>query len=230
MFSPDPAEVAFAQKILAAMPDGTYTGEASTDDDGTVLDQPVTVRVVLGAPLVAQGSDWEAATRLRNAARAAILAGARFVVSPVFNPSVIDLCHRYDVAVMPGCFTPTEILHAWEDGADLVKVFPATALGPSYFKDIRGPLPQVKLMPTGGVSIDNAGDWIAAGARWPDDLQTLPESLLPAGDVAPAKGANHWAFQPVVRPIQPAACSCAATGRPSERRWRCCRGSLPVCR
>ncbi|MCX6550408.1 MAG: bifunctional 4-hydroxy-2-oxoglutarate aldolase/2-dehydro-3-deoxy-phosphogluconate aldolase [Acidobacteria bacterium] len=97
-------------------------------------------------------------------ARAAILAGARFVVGPVFNRAVIDLCHRYDVAVMPGCFTPTEILTAWEAGADVVKVFPATALGPSYFKDIRGPLPQLKLMPTGGVSIENAGDWIAAGA------------------------------------------------------------------
>ena len=97
-------------------------------------------------------------------ARAAILAGARFVVGPVFNRAVVDLCHRYDVAVMPGCFTPTEILQAWEAGADVVKVFPATALGPSYVKDVRGPLPQVKLMPTGGVSLDNAGDWIAAGA------------------------------------------------------------------
>ena len=97
-------------------------------------------------------------------ARAAILAGARFIVGPVFNRAVIDLCHRYDVAVMPGCFTPTEILQAWEAGADVVKVFPATALGPSYFKDIRGPLPQVKLMPTGGVTLENAGDWIGAGA------------------------------------------------------------------
>ena len=74
------------------------------------------------------------------------------------------MCHRYDVAAMPGCFTPTEILAAWEAGADVVKVFPATALGPGFFKDVRGPLPQVKLMPTGGVSLDNAGDWIAAGA------------------------------------------------------------------
>jgi 2-dehydro-3-deoxyphosphogluconate aldolase/(4S)-4-hydroxy-2-oxoglutarate aldolase len=97
-------------------------------------------------------------------ARAAILAGARFVVGPVFNRAVVDLCHRYDVAVMPGCFTPTEILQAWDAGADVVKVFPATALGPSYFKDIRGPLPQVKLMPTGGVTLENAGAWIAAGA------------------------------------------------------------------
>ena len=97
-------------------------------------------------------------------ARAAILAGARFIVGPVFNRAVIDLCHRYDTAVMPGCFTPTEILQAWEAGADVVKGFPATALGPAYFKDIRGPLPQVKLMPTGGVTLENAGDWIAAGA------------------------------------------------------------------
>lgn len=97
-------------------------------------------------------------------ARLAILAGARFVVSPVFRPEVIAICHRYDVAAMPGCFTPTEILAAWEAGADVVKVFPATALGPGFFKDVRGPLPQVKLMPTGGVSLTNAGDWIRAGA------------------------------------------------------------------
>lgn len=97
-------------------------------------------------------------------ARLAILAGASFVVSPVFRPATITLCHRYDVAMMPGCFTPTEILAAWEAGADVVKVFPATSLGPGFFKDVRGPLPQVKLMPTGGVSLDNAGDWIKAGA------------------------------------------------------------------
>ena len=65
---------------------------------------------------------------------------------------------------MPGCLTPTEILDAWEAGADLVKVFPATTFGPGYLKDVRAPLPQVKLMPTGGVTLDNAGDWIRAGA------------------------------------------------------------------
>lgn len=97
-------------------------------------------------------------------ARLAILAGASFVVSPVFRPETITMCHRYDVPSMPGCFTPTEILTAWEAGADVVKVFPATSLGPGFFKDVRGPLPQVKLMPTGGVSLDNAGDWIKAGA------------------------------------------------------------------
>ena len=97
-------------------------------------------------------------------ARSVILAGARFVVSPVCRPAVIEMCHRYDVAAMPGCFTPTEILAAWEAGADVVKVFPATALGPGFFKDVRGPLPQVKLMPTGGVTRENAGEWIRAGA------------------------------------------------------------------
>jgi 2-dehydro-3-deoxyphosphogluconate aldolase/(4S)-4-hydroxy-2-oxoglutarate aldolase len=91
-------------------------------------------------------------------------AGAQFVVSPVFRRSVIDACHQRGVPAMPGCFSPTEILDAWDAGADVVKVFPATALGPGYFKDVRGPLPQVKLMPTGGVTLDNAGDWIRAGA------------------------------------------------------------------
>jgi 2-dehydro-3-deoxyphosphogluconate aldolase/(4S)-4-hydroxy-2-oxoglutarate aldolase len=97
-------------------------------------------------------------------ARLAIMAGATFVVGPVLKPDVITTCHRYDVAVMPGCFTPTEILTAWEHGADVVKVFPATSLGPGFFKDLRGPLPQIKMMPTGGVTIENAGAWIKAGA------------------------------------------------------------------
>ena len=93
-----------------------------------------------------------------------IEAGAQFVVSPVFRRVVIQACHAADVAAMPGCFTPTEILDAWDAGADIVKVFPATSLGPAFFKDIRGPLPHVKMMPTGGVMLDNAGDWIRAGA------------------------------------------------------------------
>jgi len=91
-------------------------------------------------------------------------AGARFVVCPVFRRTVIEACHARDVAVMPGCLSPTEILDAWEAGADIVKVFPATAMGPGYIKDVRGPLPQVKLMPTGGVTLENAGEWIRAGA------------------------------------------------------------------
>ena len=110
--------------------------------------------VLLGAGTVLDG---DTASRV-------IDAGARFVVSPVFKPELIEVCHRHDVPVMPGCFSPTEILAAWEAGADFVKVFPATALGPSFFRDVRGPLPTVKLIPTGGVTLDNAGEWIRAGA------------------------------------------------------------------
>jgi len=91
-------------------------------------------------------------------------AGATFIVSPVYRRSVVEAAQAREVASLPGCFSPTEILEAWEAGADIVKVFPATALGPGYLKDLRGPMPQVKLMPTGGVSLDNAGDWIKAGA------------------------------------------------------------------
>jgi 2-dehydro-3-deoxyphosphogluconate aldolase/(4S)-4-hydroxy-2-oxoglutarate aldolase len=97
-------------------------------------------------------------------ANAVIDAGACFVVGPVFRPDVIAACHQRDVAAMPGCFSPTEILAAHECGADIVKVFPATMLGPQFLKDVRAPLPQVKLMPTGGVTLENAGDWIRAGA------------------------------------------------------------------
>src|SRR5882757_8928021 len=109
--------------------------------------------------LLGAGTVTDAAT-----ARAVIDAGATFVVGPVFRPDVIAACHERDVAAMPGCFTPTEILAAHECGADIIKVFPATMLGPQFLKDVRGPLPQVKLMPTGGVTLDNAGDWIRAGA------------------------------------------------------------------
>jgi 2-dehydro-3-deoxyphosphogluconate aldolase / (4S)-4-hydroxy-2-oxoglutarate aldolase len=99
-----------------------------------------------------------------DTARAVIDAGARYVVSPVFRREVIAACHERDVAAAPGCFTPTEILDAFDFGADVIKVFPATALGPQFIKDVRAPLPHVPLMPTGGVSLDNAGDWIRAGA------------------------------------------------------------------
>jgi 2-dehydro-3-deoxyphosphogluconate aldolase/(4S)-4-hydroxy-2-oxoglutarate aldolase len=99
-----------------------------------------------------------------DTADAVIRAGAQFIVSPVYKPAVVERCRARDVVVVPGCFSPTEILSAWEAGADLVKVFPATALGPGYIKDLRGPLPQVRLVPTGGVTRQNAGDWIRAGA------------------------------------------------------------------
>ena len=97
-------------------------------------------------------------------ARAALLAGAEFIVSPTLNLNVIRLCKRYDKLVFPGAFTPTEILCAWEAGADIVKVFPADVLGSAYFKAMRGPLPQIRLMPTGGVDLNTAGEFLRAGA------------------------------------------------------------------
>jgi 2-dehydro-3-deoxyphosphogluconate aldolase/(4S)-4-hydroxy-2-oxoglutarate aldolase len=96
--------------------------------------------------------------------RDAIAAGAQFVVSPVFDPEIVATTKRYGKISVPGAFTPTEILRAWGAGADVVKVFPSTTLGPGYFKDILAPLPQIKLTPTGGVDLKNAGDWIKAGA------------------------------------------------------------------
>lgn len=97
-------------------------------------------------------------------ARRVIDAGARFLVSPVFRADLVKISHDRGVPILPGCFTPSEILHAWEMGADIIKVFPATALGPGYLRDVHAPLPTIKMMPTGGVTIDNAGEWIRAGA------------------------------------------------------------------
>lgn len=114
----------------------------------------VSPNVILGAGTVL---DADTATRV-------IDAGARFVVSPIFRPLVVNACHQRGVAAVPGCLTPTEIVDATDAGADIVKVFPATALGPSYVKDLRAPLPGLRLMPTGGVTLENAGDWIRAGA------------------------------------------------------------------
>src|SRR5947208_6883798 len=97
-------------------------------------------------------------------ARAALLAGAEFIVAPNLNLDVIRLCQRYDKLVMPGAFTPTEILTAWEAGADIVKVFPADVVGPAFFKAMRGPFPQIRLMPTGGVDLASAAAFLKAGA------------------------------------------------------------------
>lgn len=97
-------------------------------------------------------------------ARTAILAGAEFIVAPTVNPDVIRLCRRYDKLVFPGAFTPTEVVSAWEAGADIVKVFPSDFVGPGYLKALAGPLPQVRLMPTGGVNLQTAADFLRAGA------------------------------------------------------------------
>jgi len=97
-------------------------------------------------------------------ARISILSGAEFIVAPTLNFDVIKMCKRYSKVVIPGAFTPTEIINAWESGADFVKVFPASVGGPSYIKAIKAPLPQVNLIPVGGVNIDNVSDFIKAGS------------------------------------------------------------------
>lgn len=97
-------------------------------------------------------------------ARLAILAGAKFVVGPNTNLAVIKCCRRYGVPVMAGGLTPTEVVTAWEAGADVVKVFPSDTLGPKYLKALRGPLPQIPLMPTGGVNLQTASEFLNAGA------------------------------------------------------------------
>jgi 2-dehydro-3-deoxyphosphogluconate aldolase/(4S)-4-hydroxy-2-oxoglutarate aldolase len=97
-------------------------------------------------------------------ARAAMLHGASFIVTPTTNVETITMCRRYDVPTVIGAFTPTEMLTAWQAGATFVKLFPATAVGPKYIKDIHGPLPQIPIIPTGGVSLENCAEFIAAGA------------------------------------------------------------------
>ncbi|MBP7933525.1 MAG: bifunctional 4-hydroxy-2-oxoglutarate aldolase/2-dehydro-3-deoxy-phosphogluconate aldolase [Phycisphaerae bacterium] len=97
-------------------------------------------------------------------ANAAILAGAQFVVAPITDLPTIELCRREGVPVFPGAMTPTEIVRAWQAGADMVKVFPTTSLGATFIRDLRGPFPQIKLIPTGGVTLETVADFIKAGS------------------------------------------------------------------
>jgi 2-dehydro-3-deoxyphosphogluconate aldolase/(4S)-4-hydroxy-2-oxoglutarate aldolase len=109
--------------------------------------------------LIGAGTVLDAAT-----ASAAIVAGAGYIVSPAVRPEVIETCRRYGVACMPGAMTPTEVIHAWELGGDVVKIFPAGVGGPGFFKDLKGPFPEVELMPTGMVNRETAPQFIKAGA------------------------------------------------------------------
>ncbi|HEY1785281.1 MAG TPA: bifunctional 4-hydroxy-2-oxoglutarate aldolase/2-dehydro-3-deoxy-phosphogluconate aldolase [Pirellulales bacterium] len=97
-------------------------------------------------------------------ARIAILAGAEFIVAPNTNIDVIRLCRRYDKIAMPGAFSPTEVLSAWEAGADLVKIFPCDSVGPTHLRALRGPYPHIRMVPSGGVSLDTAAAFLEAGA------------------------------------------------------------------
>ncbi len=111
-----------------------------------------------GSMIIGAGTVLDAAT-----ARIAILAGAQYVVSPCLDEETIKLCNRYQIPVMPGCVTIKEMVTAMELGADIIKVFPGDLVGPGYIKAVKGPLPQAPMMPTGGVSLDNVGEWIKNG-------------------------------------------------------------------
>ena len=147
-------------KVVQALVQGGVTAAEVTFTVPDAIDVIRQVRQVVGDSIVlGAGTVLDPET-----ARAAILAGAEYIVSPVVNLDVIRLCRRYSKVVMPGAFTPTEVLTAWEAGADIVKIFPADVGGPSYLKALRGPLPQVRVMPTGGVDLSIAKSFLDAGA------------------------------------------------------------------
>ena len=146
--------------VARALADGGIDVIEVTFTVPNVLDILAQVRKELGdRVLLGAGTVLDPET-----ARAAILAGAEFIVSPVVNCDVIRLCKRYAKLAMPGAFTPTEVLTAWDAGADIIKIFPADVGGPAYLKAIHGPLPQVRLMPTGGVNLETLRDFVKAGA------------------------------------------------------------------
>jgi 2-dehydro-3-deoxyphosphogluconate aldolase / (4S)-4-hydroxy-2-oxoglutarate aldolase len=147
-------------EVARALAEGGVTVIEITMSVPGALDVLREVRRALGGQvLLGAGTVLDTET-----ARAVLLAGAEYVVSPTLNLDVIRLCQRYDKLVMPGAFTPTEILTAWEAGADIVKVFPAEVVGPAFFRAMRGPLRQIRLMPTGGVDLSTAADFLRAGA------------------------------------------------------------------
>lgn len=155
--SPDSQQLV---EVARALADGGVTVVEITMSVPDALDVVRQVRRALGDRLLlGAGTILDSET-----ARAALLAGAEYIVAPTLNLDVIRLCQRYDKLVMPGAFTPTEIMTAWEAGADIVKVFPADCVGPAFFKALRGPLPQIRLMPTGGVDLQTAAAFLRAGA------------------------------------------------------------------
>ncbi len=147
-------------KVVRALAEGGVTAAEITFTVPDAIDVIRQVRKEVGdAVVLGAGTVLDPET-----ARVALLAGAEYIVAPTVNLEVIRLCRRYDKAVMPGALTPTEVLTAWEAGADVVKIFPADVGGPAYLKALRGPLPQVRVMPTGGVDLNTAESFLKAGA------------------------------------------------------------------
>jgi len=155
--TPDPSKLA---PLFGALADGGITAieiTTTVPDPFEAITQAV--RHLPADVLIGAGTVLDAET-----ARQAVGAGAAFIVSPVLAIDVLKAAHALGAAAIPGCFSPTEIWTARRAGADAVKVFPATSLGPQYFTDLRAPIPHLRLVPTGGVSLANAGAWIRAGA------------------------------------------------------------------
>ena len=150
-----------AQVAEALIEGGVTTLEVTADTPGAMemIEDLATTYGDREDVLIGAGTVLDAET-----ARAALLAGAEFVVSPSFHEDVVETCNRYGAVVAPGVATPTEAIEAYQTGADLVKLFPASDLGPSYLGSIKGPLGQIPIVPTGGVGPDNAGEFIEAGA------------------------------------------------------------------
>lgn len=171
-------------KVVRALADGGVTAAEITFTVPDAVEVIRQVRRELGdAVVLGAGTVLDSET-----ARAALLAGAEYIVSPAVNLEVIRLCRRYDKVIMPGAFTPTEVITAWEAGADVVKIFPADLGGPPYLKALRGPLPQVRLMPTGGVDLSTAESFLKAGACCLGVGGTLVEAKAVAqGDFARIK-------------------------------------------
>lgn len=146
--------------VIGALVDGGVTGIEVTLDSENVFEvigeaqKKFGDRVVVGAGTVLDGTS----------ARMAIQAGADFIFAPTLSRDTIEVTKRYGKIVIPGVFTPTEILQATEWGADVVKIFPASVLGSQFIKDVRGPLGHIKMMPTGGINLENVGEYIRAGA------------------------------------------------------------------
>lgn len=148
-----------ARDTVRALADGGVTAIEVTLTTPGAIALIESLRRLDSTLIVGAGSVLTAA-----AAREAIEAGATYVVSPVFDGDVLATAHTYDVPALPGAYTPTEALHAYREGADLVKLFPADTLGPAYLKGMLAPMPFLELMPTGGVTPDNVGTWLKAGA------------------------------------------------------------------
>lgn len=132
----------------------TYTVPGATEIIKELREKYISGQIIIGAGTVLD----------TETARTAILAGAQYIVSPCLNTEVVKLCNRYQIACMPGAMTIREVVECMEAGADIVKVFPGEILGPAFIKAVKGPMPYATMMPTGGVTLENVGEWIKAGA------------------------------------------------------------------